>query len=117
MKDKELLKEDNDRKLLRLEIYLSISMIVVFFICIFVGMSIDNGYSFLIVTVGFVILMFGASICLRLEQKAGYYKCSKCGNKYVPTYLKVFLAPHIGRTRYMKCLKCKKNSWNRKVLK
>ena len=52
-----------------------------------------------------------------IEQKAGYYECSECHHKYVPTYKNVLLAPHIGRTRKMKCPKCGKKSWQKKVLK
>lgn len=66
---------------------------------------------------GTTILLVGASFAIKLEQKAGYYKCSKCDDTYVPeNYLKVFFAPHIGKTRYMKCDNCEKYSWNKKVL-
>ena len=43
-------------------------------------------------------------------------KCSKCGYKYVPTNKQMLLSMHIGRTRYMKCPKCNKKSWNKKVI-
>jgi DNA-directed RNA polymerase subunit RPC12/RpoP len=56
------------------------------------------------------------SVLLKVEQIAGYYECGKCHNKYIPTYKSVNLAPHLGRTRYMKCPKCEKKSWNKKVL-
>jgi hypothetical protein len=34
----------------------------------------------------------------------------------IPTFRCVFWAMHIVRTRYMRCLKCGKCSWNKKVL-
>lgn len=49
-------------------------------------------------------------------QLAGYYECKECGHRYVPTYKAVNLAPHMGRTRYMKCPKCNEKSWQKKVL-
>lgn len=56
---------------------------------------------------GTTILVAGTSFAIKIEQKAGYYKCTKCEHAYVPeSYLKVFIAPHIGRTRYMKCENC-----------
>ena len=55
-------------------------------------------------------------VLLRVEQIAGYYECNKCQYKYIPAYKKINLAPHLGRTRYMKCPKCNKRSWNKKVL-
>lgn len=66
---------------------------------------------------GTTILAVGISTALKIEQVAGYYKCSKCGHEEVPdSYLKVFIAPHIGRTRYMKCTECNKHAWHKKVL-
>ena len=61
----------------------------------------------------FIVCMLFA---LRIEQVAGYYECQKCGNRYVPDYKSVNLAMHMGRTRYMKCPKCGKKSWQKKVI-
>lgn len=66
---------------------------------------------------GTTLLLVGGSAALKIEQVAGYYKCTKCGHEEVPeSYLKVFFAPHIGRTRYMKCPKCNKYAWHKKTL-
>ena len=66
---------------------------------------------------GTTILAVGISTALKIEQIAGYYKCTICRREEVPeSYLKVFLSPHIGRTRYMKCSKCNKHAWHKKVL-
>lgn len=66
---------------------------------------------------GTTILAVGVSTALKIEQVAGYYKCTKCGHEEVPeSYLKVFFAPHIGRTRYMKCPNCNKHAWHKKTL-
>lgn len=64
-------------------------------------------------TVGLTLMGMWA---LKIEQIVGYYKCSKCGHYHVPTYLSLFLAPHIGRTRYMSCPDCNQRSWQKKVL-
>ena len=66
---------------------------------------------------GTTIFIAGCSFALKIEQVAGYYKCSKCGYADIPEkYSKVFFAPHFGRTRYMKCPKCEERSWHKKVL-
>ena len=40
---------------------------------------------------GTTIFVTGISFALKIEQKAGYYKCSKCEHTYVPEkYSKVF---------------------------
>ena len=64
-------------------------------------------------TVQFIVAMLFA---IKIEQVAGYYECKKCGHRYVPTYAATYLAMHMGRTRYMKCPKCGKRSWQKKVI-
>ena len=66
---------------------------------------------------GTTIFVTGISFALKIEQKAGYYKCSKCEHTYIPKkYSKVFFAPHMGKTRYMECPECCEKSWHKKVL-
>ena len=66
---------------------------------------------------GTTIFVSGISFALKIEQKAGYYRCSKCEHTYVPEkYSKVYFAPHLGMTRYMECPECGEKSWQKKVL-
>ena len=44
------------------------------------------------------------------------YECQKCHDRHVPTFWQTNLAPHIGRTRYMKCPACGRWSYQKKVL-
>ena len=53
---------------------------------------------------------------LKLETEAGYYECKKCHHKHVPSYFNVLCAPHMSTTRYLKCPKCGKRSWSKKVM-
>ena len=64
----------------------------------------------------FLVLIVGVSFALKIETETGYYECQKCHHKYVPKYSKVYLAMHIGTTRYMKCPKCNERTWQKKVL-
>ena len=64
-------------------------------------------------TITFIIICLALT---KMEQIVGYYKCSKCHHKYVPTYSSVLWSMHMGRTRYMTCPKCHKKSWQRKTL-
>ena len=54
---------------------------------------------------------------LKLEVSVGAYKCKNCGHEIVPTYTKALHAMHMGTTRYLKCPKCNKRTWCKKVLK
>lgn len=69
-----------------------------------------------IICLSVLILLVGVIFALRVEQVAGFYECEHCHHKYIPTYHAVLFAMHIGRTRYMKCPKCGKRTWNKKVI-
>ena len=64
--------------------------------------------------VAFLIPCFYA---LKLEVCVGAYKCKNCGHEIVPTYMQALMAMHMGTTRYLKCPKCNKRTWCKKVLK
>ena len=115
-------KEEGDRRLLKLEKIVGF-LFVTYFIFILLTMNylvekniISENMFLFIVIISLVYIVVMGSVLLKVEQIAGYYECGKCHNKYIPTYKGVNLAPHLGRTRYMKCPKCGKKSWNKKVL-
>ena len=70
----------------------------------------------LLFILAFAFLIVGVSVALKIEAETGYYECQKCHNKYVPKYSSVYFAMHLGTTRYMKCPKCGKKSWQKKVM-
>ena len=112
-------KEKTDKNLLKLEIFLGSIVVIVLFTLIAVAsfVPMESWIRIVLLALGFSIFLVGAFVALKIEQVVGYYECGKCGHKYVPTYSAVTLAPHVNRTRYMKCPNCKKCSWNKKVLK
>ena len=110
--------ERQNAMMLRLEIILGIISVVSAFSLLFIGLyAIEStALSAILYIIAGVIFFIGMSAGLKIEQTAGYYKCAACGHRYVPSYSAVYLAMHFGRTRYMKCPKCGKWSWNHKVL-
>ena len=64
-----------------------------------------------------VVFMIPCFYALKLEVSVGAYKCKNCGHEIVPTYTQVLNAMHRGTTRYLKCPKCNKRTWCKKVLK
>ncbi len=64
-----------------------------------------------------VVFLIPCFYALKLEVSVGAYKCKHCGYEIVPTYKQVLNAMHRGTTRYLKCPKCNKRSWCKKVLK
>lgn len=112
-------KENADKRLLNIEIVLgfitSIFFITLIFVASFVEMQ--NWIRILLIVVGMVLFAVGIGYCLKIEQTAGYYECSECGNKYVPSFKSVLFAMHLNRTRYLKCPECGKRSWQKKVIR
>ena len=64
-----------------------------------------------------VFFLIPCFYALKLEVSVGAYKCKNCGPEIVPTYMQALNAMHRGTTRYLKCPKCNKRTWCKKVLK
>ena len=111
-------KEESDKRLLRMEILMGILSILPLLIStvIVLLVPLEEWFGSVIIGTSVIPLLIATPFALKIEQTAGYYECKKCYHKYVPTYKGVFSAMHYGRTRYMKCPKCNKYSWNKKVL-
>ena len=111
-------KEENDRMLLRMEVLIGIISVLPLLILTVVVLIVpmEEWVAEIIIGTSVIPILIAAPFALKIEQIAGYYECKKCHHKYVPTYKAVFAAMHYGRTRYMKCPKCNKRSWQKKVV-
>ncbi len=111
-------KEESDKRLLAMEIVIGVLISAIFFTLIFIASFVEmkDWLIILLIIIGFISFIIMIPFAIRIEQKAGYYECQKCRNKYVPSYSSVLWAMHINRTRYMKCPECNKWSWQRKVI-
>ena len=79
---------------------------------------ISEGVWQLVTTLGVcVVFLIPCFYALKLEVSVGAYKCKNCGHEIVPTYAQALNAMHMGTTRYLKCPKCNKRTWCKKVLK
>ena len=111
-------KEENDKRLLFMEILMGWIAILPLLIstAIVSIVAMEEWLGSVIVGTSIIPLLIATPFAIKIEQTAGYYECNKCQHKYVPKYLSVFGAMHMGRTRYMKCPKCNKRSWQKKVI-
>ncbi|MBQ7668924.1 MAG: hypothetical protein IJS47_06320 [Clostridia bacterium] len=110
--------EEANKKLLSYEWVIGYIALASFLVIMFlVAFVIEDEYLQLGIGItAFVIFMIACAYAVKIETEAGYYECGNCKNRYVPKYKDVFLAMHVGRTRYLKCPECNKRSWNKKVL-
>jgi len=112
------LKEEKDRQLLSLEIFIGvISSVILVGSVLLVGiLELSKLPATIIITISSILFAIGMGLALRIEQTAGYYECQNCHHKYVPTYQSILWAQHMCRTRKMKCPKCNKKVWHKKVI-
>ena len=112
-------KQNVDKMLLRIEVFIGIISTLIIVGSTMLGglLEIETWQRIVIIVVGFIVGLVGLFIAIKIEQIAGYYECKKCGYRYVPTFMSVTNAMHMGRTRKMRCPKCNQKSWQRKVIK
>lgn len=120
------LKSENEKyakRLLRSEAYIVVVGVVASLAMIIAGtiIALKNGendpLAVVLIVSGCVIVVAAALIGLGIEVKTGCYECAECGHIYKPSsLLKTAFAIHMNTTRYMKCPKCGKRCWQKKVL-
>ena len=111
-------KEEADKRLLGTEILVgSLCFVVMLALCAIAAfVEMDEWLKITLILIGLVPLIVALPFMIKIEQTAGYYVCKRCSHKHVPKYTSVFVAMHMGTTRYMKCPKCGKHSWQKKVI-
>ena len=111
--------EINNKKLFT-SMYIIYATSFIFYIGIVVlaSYTLEEGPILLSIVIAATVIMM--ALCFygfKLEVEAGYYECRNCHNKFTTkNYFLTLLAPHFGTTRYMKCPKCNKLSWCKKVM-
>ena len=112
-------KELSDKRMLNFEIVLGATSCA--FLLILIGiaclLNIEEWQRLLIIVIGMVVFLVGVLFALRIEQIAGYYECDSCHHKYIPSYKKMLFAQHAFRSRKMRCPKCGKKTWQKKVIR
>ena len=113
--------KEESKKMLILELIIGWTAVAVFTLCIISAAYLAeiDGPTWavhLLATIAVVVLFVMVPIAIRLEQLAGFYNCSICGHKHVPSYFAVFTSIHLGTTRYLQCPKCGRWSWEDKTL-
>ena len=98
-------------------------IMIVSIISLFAGITIaafliPEGTLQLVTVLGLcVVFLIPCFYALKLEVSVGYYKCKNCGQEIIPTYSEALWAMHRGTTRYLKCSKCNKRTWCKKIIK
>lgn len=109
-------KEQADRNLLRMEVVIIILSVIIMLTATIIAAYVlmPDWMRLVIVIAGVIPCAIGLFFAMKIEQVAGYYECQHCHHRYVPTFKAAMMAPHMGRTKYMKCPECGKKSWQKK---
>lgn len=116
------MEEEANRRLLSLEWVLGGLSVGTFAACVGIGARLGEAGTApswvapALIGWGVAQLLVAGHWSLRIEQLAGYYECGACGHRHVPPFRAVLLAPHMGRTRWMRCPSCGAMTWQRKAL-
>lgn len=70
----------------------------------------------IIIAVATLLFVVAVFVGLKFEVDAGYYECKNCHHRFKATYMQVLSATHLATTRHLKCPKCGKRTWAKKVL-
>ena len=98
-------------------------IMIVSLIALFAGLFVaaflipEGVWQFLTILGICIVFLIPCFYALKLEVSVGVYKCKKCETEIVATYSEALWAMHKGTTRYLKCPKCKKRTWHKKVIK
>ena len=99
-------------------VIMGVSMIALIVGLFIVAFMIPEGVGQLITILGIcVVFLIPCFYALKLEVSVGAYKCKNCGYEIVPTYSEALWAMHRGTTRHLKCPKCNKRTWCKKIIK
>ena len=112
------IKEQRDKELLVLEIFIGAIVSIMMFLCIMIAsfVEMEEWIKIVLIVAGIIPFAIGIGYAIRIEQIAGYYECSNCHYKYIPTYKSVLFSMHVNRIRRMKCPNCSKKSWQKKTI-
>lgn len=109
---------EQKNKMIRADMWIimSVSMLALFTGLFIAAFVVPEGVWQLVVILGCTAVFLAPCFyALKLEVSVGAYKCKNCGHEIVPTYHEVLGAMHRGTTRYLKCPKCGKRSWCKKI--
>ena len=111
-------KEKNDKRLLDLQVVICVTSLVYYLAMIVLAayLPMPGWLRLVLIVGGLVPVIVSIAFAMKIEQVAGYYECKECKHRYVPTMKAINMAPHMGRTRHMRCPECGKKSWQKKVL-
>lgn len=115
--DKKIEEEVKNKKIIT-SVFINAFISIIFYIGIILlaALTLDKGFVLgTIIVVSTILLLIALFYVFKIGNETGYYECGECHHRFVPKYFPSLMAPHLFTTRYLRCPKCNKKSWAKKV--
>ena len=77
----------------------------------------ECGFQNFLIIVSFILFIIPCIIALKFKVETGYYECKNCQHMFVPNYKEIALLMQTPTRRLLKCTKCGKWTWCKKLTK
>ena len=77
----------------------------------------ECGFQNFLIIVAVILFIIPCIIALKFKVETGYYECENCQNMFVPNYKGIVLLMRTRTRRLLKCTKCGKWTWCKKISK
>ena len=112
--------EERYHKRLLHSAYLIVVISFVALICLITLISLlipEGGFQNFLIIVSVVLFIIPCVIALKFKVETGYYECKNCQHMFVPNYKEIAILMQTPTRRLLKCTKCGKWTWCKKLTK
>ncbi len=112
--------EERYHKRLLHSAYVIVATSLVALICLITLISLlipECGFQDFLIIVSVILFIIPCIISLKFKVETGYYECKNCQHMFVPNYKEIALLMQTPTRRLLKCTKCGKWTWCKKLTK
>ena len=112
--------EERYHKRLRHSAYVIIATSMVALVCLITLISLlipECGFQYFMIIVAIILFIIPCIIAFKFKVETGYYECKDCQHMFVPNYKEIALLMQTPTRRLLKCIKCGKWTWCKKLTK
>ena len=112
--------EERYHKRLRHSAFVIVVTGLIALICLMTLISLlipECGFQDFLIILSVILFIIPCIIALKFKVETGYYECKNCQNMFVPNYKEIALLMQTPSRRLLKCTKCGKWTWCKKLTK
>ncbi len=112
--------EERYHKRLRHSAFVIVAISLVALICLITLISLlipECGFQNFLIIVSVILFIIPCITALKFKVETGYYECKNCQHMFVPNYKEIALLMQTPTRRLLKCTKCGKWTWCKKLTK